>query len=364
MEPLYHERLSSFRDALSQMNTEAYLVTKQEHVRYISGFSGDSTWLLITGREKTLFTDGRYTSQAALECPGWEIIRQESGLADALKKYREQAGFSSMAVDGKAMSVEMYQRLSLAMGSEVALSVETDPCYALRKIKDPWEFSQLSQAFSIADRALFLLRSMIRPGLCERDIALEMNYQLCKCGADDTSFSTIVAAGPQGALPHAKPGDYRLATGDFVTIDFGALVNGYHSDMTRTFILGKPDKTMIDRYNVVLEAQERALAALKPGVSCRALDAIARDYLTQAGYGEYFGHGLGHSFGLEIHESPRCGPYAEDETLSPGMTMTVEPGVYIPDWGGLRIEDSVIITERGKEVFTRFPKTLEEIIIR
>jgi len=364
MEPLYNERLVNFRKVLAEKNLAYFLVTKQENVRYISGFSGDSTWLLLSAQEKLLFTDSRYTSQAQSECPGWEITRQESGLTGSIAKYQKQAGFTSLGVDGKDITLDTYQRLRGAVGDDVTVSNETDPCYELREIKDAWELAQLSQAFSVADRALSILRKMIRPGMNERDIALELSYQLCKCGADGAAFDIIVAAGPQGAWPHAKPGAYKLTVGDFITVDFGAMVNGYRSDMTRTFVLGQPDKTQTERYNLVLKAQEQALAAVKPGVMSKDLDALAREVIVQAGYGEYFGHGLGHGFGLEIHEAPRCSPFASNETLKAGMTLTIEPGIYIPGWGGIRVEDSVVITNNGKEVLTRFPKKLDEMIIR
>jgi Xaa-Pro aminopeptidase len=363
MQPLYQERISRFRHGLKEGERRAFLVTKPQNLQYLAGFRGDSTWLLVTGSEKLLFTDSRYLEQAREQCSGWQALVNKEGLVAALKEQAKRLDIRELAFDHSHVTVEMYQRLELALGKAVKLLPQQDPCGLLRQVKDSWELEQMQKAAAIADQALALLRPAIRPGAQEKELALELEYRMNKLGSEGPSFDTIVAGGPQGALPHARPTDYRLKEGDMVTLDFGALVNGYHSDMTRTFILGKGHRLQEERYRLVLSAQEKALAAVLPGATVRGVDALAREYLAQAGYSDYFGHGLGHSVGLEIHENPRFSPLAEDVPLQPGMVMTVEPGIYLPGWGGLRIEDSVAITADSINFLTNAPKTLEEITI-
>lgn len=363
MEPLYQDRLEHFRQELKKQGREAFLVSKPENLQYLSGFRGDSTWILVTGSDKLLFTDFRYIEQAREESPGWQVVENKTGLAAALKDQMVKLGLKELAFDSGHITMEVYQRLELTLGKDVSLYPQQDPCSLLRQVKDPWELLQMEKAAAIGDEALTLLLPSIRPGVSEKELALELNYQMSKLGSEKPSFDTIVAAGPQGALPHAKPSGYRLKEGDMVTLDFGAVVSGYHSDMTRTFILGKGHRLQEERYRLVLAAQEKALAAIEAGVNVRSIDSLARQHLAEAGYGDYFGHGLGHSVGLEIHEDPRFSPIAEDIPLLPGMVMTVEPGIYLPGWGGLRIEDSITVTFNSIKFLTKFPKTLEEITI-
>ena len=363
MEACHTARKQNFRDILQKRNHSAFVVMKPQNVRYLSGFTGDSTWLLLTDKENFLLTDSRYTEQARAECPGWQIVETKAGLAASLKSCCEELDLRDLAFDYNYVTVELHKRLSISLGQRLTLRGEQDPCYALRQIKDDRELGAIERAAAVADEALTQLRPRIKPGVSERELAWELNYLLCKLGGDGPAFDTIIAAGPQGALPHARPTDYRLRTGDMVTIDFGAVVEGYCSDCTRTFVLGKPDKLQTERYQAVLEAQALALSGIKPGVTMRSADRFARDSLTKAGYGDYFGHGLGHSFGLEIHEEPRFSPLADDAPLLEGMVMTVEPGLYIPGWGGLRIEDDVAVTRDAIKTLTGYPKTLEEMTI-
>jgi len=364
MEPRYAQRIHDFREGMNAKGREAFLVSKPENVRWLSGFTGDSSWLFISSGEQTFFTDSRYTQQAKDECVGWRIIESGKGLIPALEAFQEKEGFTDLALDQSHLTLETYQRVTLALGAKISLTAESDPCYALRRIKDDWEISQMEEAGFIADKALAQLKPKIKPGVSEKELALELYYALCKAGSDGVAFDSIVAAGANGALPHAHPSAYVLKNGDFVTIDYGAVVNGYRSDTTRTFILGKPDGSQTERYNLVLSAQEKAMAGIRPGAAMRAVDSLARDLLTEAGYGDHFGHGLGHSLGLEIHEEPRFSPLsAEDLILAKGMAMTVEPGLYFPGWGGIRIENSVVVTADSMKSLTAFPKTLEEMTI-
>lgn len=363
MESQYTDRLNNFRREMIARGGSAFLVSNPVNVSWLSGFAGDSSWLLVTAEEQTFLTDSRYTEQAKEECPDWQIVENNTGLIPALKEYLEHTALKGLAVDRAYMTVETFERLSLAAGAKVLLVNEKDPCYELRQIKDRWEILQMERAASIADEALTLLRPAIKPGISERDLALELYNHMSRMGSDGAAFDTIIAAGPQGAKPHARPSDYRLRKGDLVTIDFGAVVNGYRSDMTRTFVLGQADALQTERYNLVLAAQEKAMAGIKPGVAVRDVDSLARDLISGAGYAENFGHGLGHSVGLEIHEDPRFSRTAENVLLKPGMIMTVEPGVYFPGWGGIRIENSVVVTEDSMKSLSGYPKTLEEMTI-
>ena len=348
---------------MKEKGWEAFLVTKAENVRWLSGFTGDSSWLLVSHSEQMFFTDSRYTEQARQECQGWRFVETTKGLVPAIEEYQKEAGFGGLILDQGHLTVETYQRFTLALGAAVTLAADDDPCYVLRQIKDDWEITQMEKAASVADEALALLVPSIKAGISERELALELYNHLYKLGSEGVAFDSIIAAGPQGALPHAQPSDYRLKKGDFITIDYGAVINGYRSDTTRTFALGKPDALQSERYNLVLEAQRRAMAGIKPGASTRDIDSLARDFLTEAGYGEQFGHGLGHSLGLAIHEEPRFSHIAQEVALVPGMVMTVEPGIYIPGWGGIRIENSVVVTGDSMKSLTGFPKTLEEMTI-
>jgi Xaa-Pro aminopeptidase len=290
-------------------------------------------------------------------------VQVGEGLVSAIEAHQAESGFNDLGLDQSHLTVDAYQRINLALGAKATVTAEDDPCHVLRRIKDEWEISQMELAASIADEALGLLVPKIKPGATERELALAFYNLAHRSGGEGIAFETIVAAGPQGALPHARPSEYRLREGDFVTIDYGAVVNGYRSDATRTFVLGKPDALQTERYNAVLAAQEKALAAIKPGASTRDIDGLARDHLAGVGYGDYFGHGLGHSLGLAIHEEPRFSPIAPEVFLESGMVMTVEPGIYIPGWGGVRIENSVLVTAGSMKSLTVFPKTLEEMTI-
>ncbi|MCL1849481.1 MAG: Xaa-Pro peptidase family protein, partial [Clostridiales bacterium] len=283
MKPLYEERMDDFRKEIHLREREAFLVTKPENVQYLSGFRGDSTWLVITEGEKVLITDSRYTEQARQESPGWPLRETTTGLVDALKAYRDSLPFADLAFDHKDVSMELYQRLDLALGADIRLYGEDDPSSLLRQVKDDWEVARIQEAASLADSALDALRHMVKPGISEKALALELDYLMGKAGSEGAAFAPIVAAGPQGAMPHARPSAYTLRQGDMVTFDFGAVAGGYRSDITRTFVLGEPDRLQRERYLCVLEAQERALAQIRPGASTRQVDSIAREYLTEMG---------------------------------------------------------------------------------
>ena len=299
-------------------------------------------------------TDFRYLEQVKQECPGWELIHIESYI-ESLTTLIEEDKVQTIAIEKEYVTVnqmEDWQEKLAPTFTGVKGWVEE-----LRMIKSEEEVANIRKAASIADEAFAKLLPTIRSGLTEREIALELEFLMRKAGASAMSFDPIIASGPRSALPHARPGERILSVGDFVVFDFGCVVNGYCSDMTRTLVIGEPEEKHLLIYDLVLEAQERSLAAVGPGKTGVEIDAIARNIISDAGYGEYFGHGLGHSLGLEVHESPRLSKL-DQTVLQPGMIVTVEPGVYLPDFGGVRIEDLVLVTEDGHEVLSSTFKEL------
>ena len=351
------------------------LVTDLINVRYLSGFTGSNGALLVFAddREPVLATDGRYRTQAAQQAPGLEVVieracgRYLAGRAadDGVRRL----GFEShvVTVDGlDALTNELDERKSDQSSGPTELVRASGTVEALREVKDAGELALLRLACEAADTALTELveRGGLRPGRTEREVARELEARMLDHGADAVSFETIVAAGPNSAIPHHRPTDAVLATGDFVKIDFGALVAGYHSDMTRTFVLGKAADWQLEIYQLVAEAQRAGREALLPGAGLRDVDAAARQLIADAGYGEQFGHGLGHGVGLQIHEAPGIGATSAG-TLLAGSVVTVEPGVYLPGRGGVRIEDTLVVPNDASEtaghtpeLLTRFPKEL------
>ncbi len=263
-----------------------------------------------------------------------------------------------LGFENRDMSVSDYTRFSSELACPMAGM--DDMVEKLREIKDDEELKAIRKAASIGDRAFEHILGFLKPGVSERDIALEMEYLMKREGASRLSFETIVASGKRSSLPHAQPTGKKLEVGDFVTLDFGCIYDGYCSDMTRTVVIGSADSEQKKIYSIVLEAQKEALAALKAGLTGVEVDKVARNMIEDAGYGQYFGHGLGHSLGLDIHENPRVS-FTSDEVLMPDMVVTIEPGIYIPDFGGVRIEDLVRVTVEGYENFCVSTKELLEI---
>ena len=350
------------------------LVTDLINVRYLSGFTGSNGALLVFAddRGSVLATDGRYRTQAAEQAPDLEIaIERALGrylVGQAADAGVRKLGFESnvVTVDGfDALTSELDERSGATELVRAAGTVE-----ALREVKDAGERALLRLACEAADAALndLVARGGLRPGRTEREVARELEALMLDHGADAISFETIVAAGPNSAIPHHRPTDAVLAEGDFVKIDFGALVAGYHSDMTRTFVLGKAADWQLEIYQLVAEAQRAGREALQPGAGLRDVDAAARQLIVDAGYGDQFGHGLGHGVGLQIHEAPGIGATSAG-TLLAGSVVTVEPGVYLPGRGGVRIEDTLVVASektpetsetarQTPELLTRFPKEL------
>jgi Xaa-Pro aminopeptidase len=345
-------KIAKVREKLREKGFEALLIKSLPNIYYLSGFTSEDAWLLLTLENSYLLTDFRYLEQAASEANGFEIVRIDNNWEVVLAKLA--ANFKVIGIEEDILTWAEYRKIKQTLSSPT-LADASALLKELRQIKEPSEIEKISQAVRITDEALAEVLEKISGGLREEEIALALEFALRRRGASGKSFEFIVASGERSSLPHGTASGKTLQRGELLTIDFGAKYQWYCSDLTRTVILGEPEPKQQEIYNIVLEAQLAALAAIKPGMSGQEVDAVAREIIKSYGYGEYFGHGLGHSVGLEIHESPRFSP-SESKTLKPGMIMTVEPGIYIRGWGGVRIEDMVLVTENGVEVLTQAPK--------
>jgi Xaa-Pro aminopeptidase len=345
------------------------LVTDLVNVRYLSGFTGSNAALLVFADDRgaVLATDGRYRTQAAQQAPDVEVAI-ERACGRALAERAAAAGVRRLGFESHVVTVDGHVALAAALaeagGTELVRASQT--VEALREIKDAGEVALLRLACEAADAALADLVTLggLRPGRTEREVGRELESLMLDHGADGVSFETIVATGANSAIPHHRPTDAELAAGDFVKIDFGALVGGYHSDMTRTFVLGKAGKAaawQLEIYELVRAAQQAGRQALEAGATLADIDGAARGVIADAGHADHFGHGLGHGVGLQIHEAPGINATAAG-TLLPGSVVTVEPGVYLPDRGGVRIEDTLVVPGgtpgNAPELLTRFPKEL------
>jgi Xaa-Pro aminopeptidase len=352
-------RIEKLVTRLKEEKLDGIFLLNDSNVRYISGFTGSESYVVITVQTRAFVTDSRYTEQAEAECKDFEIIRwgkPSKGMHETIKEICEKGGVKRLAFERQHVTYAMYEELSKALDG-VELVPTAGLVEDLRNVKDETELNYMRKAAQIADEAFTEILKYIKPGVSEMDIERELQYIIKKKGAEDVGFSTIVASGKRSSLPHAIPCDKKIEKGDFVTLDFGAKYMGYRSDMTRTIVVGTPSDKQRDIYEIVKKAQEDASKAVKPGVAGKVPDTCARDYITKAGYGEYFGHGLGHGVGLDIHEGPTLSRLAE-KLLEVGNVVTVEPGIYLPDWGGVRIEDTVVVQENGIEVLTKSPKGL------
>ena len=351
-------RVERLRALLTEKVVDAVLVTKEENVHYFSGFRGDSTALLVTHERLLLVTDSRYTEQASAEASLYEIVEQRDGLYRKVAELAVEAGVVALGYEGAALVCDQYEKLKEMLGE---ISFDTSLALdALRQVKDTDEIALIRRACAIADEGFAHIIRYIQPGMTELEVAAELEHYMRTLGSERPAFQTIIASGVRGSLPHGVASDKVIARGELVTMDFGAVCAGYHSDITRTICVGRADARQREIYDAVLSAQMRALAALRPSVTGIEVDRVARDSLAEKNFEQYFGHGLGHSLGLEIHEEPRLSK-AGKHIMQPNMLITDEPGVYIPGWGGIRIEDTVLITADGSEPLTRAPKEFIEI---
>jgi Xaa-Pro aminopeptidase len=352
---MLNERISSARDYLDQSDVEALIFLGLPNIRYLSGFTGSDGMLVLTREKVWLLTDSRYTTQASQETAGLEIVEykvKKDGLAALLAS----VSIKKVGFEAEHATFSFFQALCEALSGVdlLPIGVELDD---LRLMKDESELLLLEKCAAIASKALLGIMEMIRPGVREREIALELEFSMKRGGADEKAFDFIVASGPRGAFPHGKASDKPLERGELVTIDFGAVLCGYHSDETVTFAVGNTDGKQQEIYSIVKDARDMALEALKPGTSLKELDGVARGFIAEKGYSDYFVHGLGHGVGLEVHERPVLSPRSEQKAVE-GMVFTIEPGIYIPGWGGVRIEDTVVVTRDGWRMLTGVPKDL------
>ncbi|GAB4566434.1 MAG: aminopeptidase P family protein [Anaerolineae bacterium] len=349
-------RLARLRKALAERDLDGIFVSRAENRRYLSGFTGSAGWLLITHDEALLMTDFRYWEQSRLEAPDFELVKVVDRLDDVLPGVVERFEGKRIAFEAAAITVDEHQRW-MAANDAVTWVAETNLVEEIRAVKDEAEIGLIREAARIADAALAAALAEVRPGMLERDLAWLLERRMREQGADGPAFDIIVAGGASGALPHAHARRAPLPAGQPIVIDMGAVVDGYRSDMTRTICLGEPadPNSFWTVYNTVLKAQQAALEGIRAGMAGPEADALARDVIQRAGYGEEFGHSLGHGVGLAIHEEPRLGRRSTT-VLQPGMVVTIEPGIYLPGWGGVRIEDLVVVREDGLEVLTSSSK--------
>lgn len=351
------QRCEKLIGVLAPLGVDGALITSKTNIRYFSGFTSDEAVLLINKDRRVLLTDFRYTIQAKEQSPDFEIIETSRAIAaEEIAAVIREMGIRKCAFEDGYLTVRAFNSYKDLPVELVPHTTEID---RVRLVKNEYEIECLKKAQSIADAAFSELLTVIREGMTEKEVANELDHLLRKHGADENSFDTIVGSGPNGALCHATPGPRKLQKGDLVVIDFGCKHMGYCSDMTRTVAIGEPCDELKKIYGIVLEAQLAALDALKPNMSAKELDGVARGVISKAGFGECFGHSLGHGFGLDIHEAPYASTRSAD-TLLPGCTITVEPGIYVEGLGGVRIEDDCVLTEDG---FINLAHTTKEMIV-
>lgn len=355
-------RINKVLEVMAKMRVDSVIIKDVTTIRYLTGFTGDSSLLYLDRQQGVLITDGRYTEQAKNEIKFFKVLeytpKDANSIWQAAAKLAHDAQANVVGFDGEYYSYNDYVALRDLLDETPLESIDLSD---IRMIKDKKELDLLLKAASIADEAFIKLLDDIEPGRTERGLAGRLEFYMKMLGSEKPSFDTIVASGIRSALPHGMASDKVLAEGDFVTFDFGAVYKGYHSDMTRTIVVGESDSWQQDVYDIVLQAQLKGLRAAKAGMTGRELDTIVRDYITECGYGEYYVHGTGHGVGLEIHEMPNINKRGTT-VLQTGMIFTIEPGIYIPGKGGVRIEDTVVLTEEGARALNGVKKQLIEIV--
>ncbi|MDP9263331.1 MAG: Xaa-Pro peptidase family protein [Acidobacteriota bacterium] len=356
----YGARQRRLQEALLASGAEAFLVTHPPNLRYLCGFTGSSGALLLARGKRVLFTDGRYTTQARTEAEGVRVALAAGPLLEAAAAWFSRQRTRHIAVEAQHMTLATRAVLVRFLPKRVRLKPLEGLVERLRMVKEPAEVALIRSAVRLGSALFNRALKVLRPGVTEAEVAAEIEYAARRAGAQGMSFETIVAGGRRSALPHGIASSQPIPNKGFVVLDFGVILGGYCSDMTRTVHMGPAPRQAREMYEVVRKAQERAVASVRPGAKAAEVDYAARQVLQEAGLGRYFTHSTGHGLGLEIHEPPRLGK-GQAELLAPGMVVTVEPGVYVAGRGGVRIEDVVVVTGKGCEVLTPTPKELIEM---
>ena len=348
-------RVAAARVYLEKLHLDALLFINNSNIRYLTGFTGSEGALILWGADAVFLTDSRYSYQASVEVKHIRTVEFREKLPFIVSQLLER-GSVRIGIEAEFMTVALYSSLKelLPACELVLIGPELDD---LRLIKDAGEKDLLGKAAEIASNALLEILDKIKPDAVESDLALLLEFAMRKSGAEGKAFDFIVASGERGALPHGRASDKKILAGELVTLDFGAVYHGYNSDETVTVAVGTPDNRQREIYQIVKDAHDLALESVRPGVSFKELDSMARGYIEKKGYGQYFGHGLGHGVGLDIHEKPVVS-FRSDGVVVEGMVFTIEPGIYLPGWGGVRIEDTVYVTGDGCCLLTKVPKDL------
>lgn len=350
-------RIQSLRDSYKKQGIDAFLVTNLNSIKYLTGFLGSAAVLLITKKKAYFITDFRYKTVIQGTLPSdYEAVISKQGSFDFLKKYIKKDKLKKIGFESNTLNYDAF--LSLKKDFDAKFVPVAGLIEEIGAVKEDYELDCIRKAVEITDRAFEHILANIVPGkTTEKDLAADISYFQMKLGGEKNAFDPIVASGENSALPHARPTDRVIQYGDLLTLDYGTVYKGFNSDMTRTIAIGQISDDRRNIYNIVFEAQRRAVDAIKAGVVCKTVDAVARDYISEHGFGDNFGHGLGHGLGYEVHEGPRLNRFSKGK-LKVNNVVTVEPGIYIEGLGGVRIEDDVIVTAEGCEILNRTPKEL------
>ena len=358
-----NSRLSNLRQEMSRRELDAVFISQPENRRYLSGFTGSAGFLLVTDQDAVLATDFRYTEQAATQAPDYIIFHISGALSTWLPELMTKLDKGRLGFEDRHVTFSLHRQLSDIL-KDTRPGLHLIPMEglveSLRAVKEPGDIELITRAAEISDRAFETVTDTLEPGTTEKELAWLLEKALREYGSQAIPFDVIVASGPNAALPHARPSEHRIQSGEPIVIDMGARIEGYCSDLSRTICLGTPDDTFKKIYTTVLKAQSAAIAGIKEGMSCHDADALARAVIEKAGYGRAFGHALGHGVGLAEHEEPRLGPNTKD-TLKASMVFSIEPGIYLTGWGGVRIEDLVVMDDGKPRLLSNAKKWIPEV---
>jgi Xaa-Pro aminopeptidase len=362
--PHYEQRRNKLRKRLRDAAVDSLLISGISNVRYLTGFTGDSTWLYLSAKDAIILSDTRFETQLADQCPDLQCeIRDAAGtISDLAQKVAVSTKSKRIGIESDHLTLNQFHVLQSSLTS-AELVPTSGLVERLREVKDKWELEQIRQAVVLAERGIAVVRSCLTRDQSEVEIRNLLEASMRQFGAAGPAFEPIVGVGPTAALPHAHAGHRKVNESPLLLIDWGATTeSGYRSDLTRVFLTGKPTRQMEQVYRIVLKAQQEAIRAIKPGVECIEVDRIARGIIADAGFGSYFGHGLGHGFGLDVHESVRVSPLSK-QRFEAGMVVTVEPGIYLPGRFGIRIEDDILVTADGNEVLSGVPREFDDAFV-